>query len=132
MADSSAGVPGDEAQQGRVPVAETEARASERSPTTKPRRWPRCPECGVIDAVRPMADSDRGLDRADAVERARARALLAVGDDGPGAQDAVQDEFEVTVRFLDGSTTTFDTSAPRRWPVGGRVSVIAGRETTVP
>jgi hypothetical protein len=131
---SSAGVPGDDPRYGRATVAEGEAdaRASERSTTMKPRRWPRCPECGVIDAVRPIAESVRALDRADAVERARTRALRAVADDAIGAHDDVADSYEVTVRFLDGSTTTFDTAAPRRWPVGGRVSVIAGRETTAP
>ena len=94
----------------------------ESSAATSPRAWPRCPECGVIESVRELGNSGG------------ASALLPVANDarGPGAatDGAIAAKhgrrygYEVTVRFRDGSTTTFDVADPRLWRVGSRVNVM--------
>lgn len=94
----------------------------ESSAATSPRTWPRCPECGVIESVRELGDSGG------------ANALVPVANDarGPGAatdgaiaaKDGRRYGYEVTVRFRDGSTTTFDVAGPRPWRVGSRVNVM--------
>jgi hypothetical protein len=89
-------------------VGEADQPAVARSIATKPRAWPRCPDCGVIESVRPPAE---------------ATGNRSIVPDRAGTH-------EVTVRFRDGSTMTFDAAAPRTWRVGSLVSVIGGPQAT--
>jgi hypothetical protein len=89
-------------------VSDAERRAAARSIATKARPWPRCPDCGVIESVRPPAEATGN--RSNVPDRAGSH--------------------EVTIRFRDGSTMTFDAAAPRMWRVGNLVSVIGGPQAT--
>ena len=73
--------------------------ASSSSSAIEPRARPRCPGCGVIESVRELGES-------------------------AGARDDARPGYEVTVRFRDGTTTTFDAAGPRLWRVGSRVNVL--------
>lgn len=92
-------------------AGEASRRTSEPSTAKQPRAWPRCPECGVIESVRPLAD--------------------ATGSAIP-AREAARGGHEVTVRFRDGSTTTFDAATPRHWRVGSIVNVIGPAARRIP
>ena len=89
-------------------VGEADRRAAAPSTATKPRTWPRCPDCGVIESVRPPTEATG--DRSNMPDRAG--------------------RHQVTVRFRDGSTMTFDAAAARTWRVGSLVSVIGGPQAT--
>jgi len=102
-----------------------EQRGLEPSTTTPSRSWPRCPECGVVESVRPIAGPGGPGEHDDANDRAAARAFVAAAD----RESAARDGYEVTVRFRDGSTTTFGASTPRLWRVGSRVNVIGTPES---
>jgi hypothetical protein len=112
--DSSASVPGADA------------------PARQPRAWPRCPECGVIESVRPVSEAEHSKDRADALERARSRIALAASGSAIAAPESRQDGYEVTVRFRNGSTMTFAAATRHIWRVGSPVNVLVGRETLTP
>lgn len=116
VAEPAAPVPSD-AQRGSGPAAATALRS-----------WPRCPECGVIESVRPMAGPGRTGEHDDANDRAVARASAAA-DRAIAAGAPVRDTYEVTIRFRDGSTTTFGATTPRLWRVGSRVNVIGTTES---
>jgi hypothetical protein len=87
---------------------DADRRAAAGPTATKRSAWPRCPDCGVIESVRPPAEGT--ADRSSVPDR-----------DG---------SHRVTVRFRDGSTTTFDAAAPRMWRVGSLVNVIGGPQAT--
>lgn len=131
-APSLASLPGVISASGPAAVRETvagvpsgEQPGLEASTTTPSRSWPRCPECGVIESVRPMAGSGGAGEHDDANDRAAARASVAAAY----RESAARDGYEVTVRFRDGSTTTFGATAPRFWRVGSRVNVIGAHES---
>ena len=72
------------------------------------RRRRACHECGTIQSMRQIerygdVAGDAGSDRALA-----------------------EKDYEITVRFRDGSTTIFNEATPRSWRSGSRVIVIAG------
>jgi hypothetical protein len=72
------------------------------------RNRPRCPECGVIAAIRQIGPS-HGAIAANAVTGMR---------------------YEITIRFRDGSTTVFNEASFRNWRAGDRVIVIGGSTTS--
>ena len=102
------------------PACDPEADAGK--PTNLRSRSP-CAECGVVTSTRRIersVESD-GQDASRADDRA---------GDGNGAGSATSRDvpagarYEVTVRFRDGTTTTFVEDLPRSLPPGGRVIVI--------
>ena len=102
------------------PARDPEADAGK--PTNLRSRSP-CAECGVVTSTRRIersVESD-GQDASRADDRA---------GDGNGAGSATSGDvpagarYEVTVRFRDGTTTTFVEDLPRSLPPGGRVIVI--------
>jgi hypothetical protein len=70
------------------------------------RAW--CPECGFVESIRHI-ESPRG---------ASGSAIAASALTGK--------DYEITIRFRDGSTTVFNEATPRTWRLGSRVIVIAG------
>ena len=70
------------------------------------RAW--CPECGFVESIRHI-ESPGG---------ASGSAIVASAGTGK--------DYQITVRFRDGSTTVFNEATPRTWRLGSRVIVIGG------
>jgi len=79
-----------------------------------------CPECGVIESMREIERSANVKDTG----------VIAGGNSGrASAANAVSGkDYEVTIRFRDGSTTVLNQASPGTWRLGGRV-VVVGRST---
>jgi hypothetical protein len=87
-----------------------------------------CTECGTIASVREIpAWRDIGwrerVDAKGAPSDAGITSTIAI-DKAPASERI----YEVTVRFRDGRTTTFNESGSPTWHVGNRVIVIAGAD----
>lgn len=115
------GQPTAEARAGNPEGGQALRQAPESPAADAPRAWPRCPECGVIESVRELADSGGASALQPVADHARRPGAT---DDATAAKDDRRYGYEVTVRFRDGSTTTFDASGPRLWRVGSRVNVL--------
>jgi hypothetical protein len=76
------------------------------------RAW--CPECGFVESIRHI-ESRGNVGVAGGVSGGAIAASAVTGRD-----------YEVTVRFRDGSTTVFNEATPRTWRLGSRVIVIGG------
>jgi hypothetical protein len=76
------------------------------------RAW--CPECGFVESIRHI-ESSANVGVAGGVSGGAIAASAVTGKD-----------YEITVRFRDGSTTVFNEATPRTWRLGSRVIVISG------
>ena len=82
-----------------------------------------CAECGVVT-------STRRIERSVASDAQDASLAAGRAGHGNGAGSAMSGEvlagarYEVTVRFRDGTTTTFVEDLPRSLPLGARVIVV--------
>lgn len=87
--------------------------------------WPP-PECGFIESVR----------RIDHSRIAGAQQTVVAKAASEGSGGAVPSrllpakDYEITVRFRDGSTTVFHDASARSWRLGSQVIVIAGAEVS--
>jgi hypothetical protein len=91
--------------------------------TTNRRNRALCLECGVVESIRQIErSSDVGRLRTKAVGRVFGGASLSTVASNAEAERV----YEFTVRFRDGSTTTFNEADPRSWPLGSRVILIGG------
>jgi hypothetical protein len=82
-----------------------------------------CLECGVVESIRQIErSSDVGRLRTKAVGHVFGGASLSTVASNAEAESV----YEFTVRFRDGSTTTFNEANPRSWPLGSRVILIGG------
>lgn len=98
----------------------------------RPRQWPRCPECGVVESVR-RAEGAAGADgQAIASDGSRAIAHGSASESAFDANDGAGEVYEVSVRLRDGTTTTFTTATPRIWRQGSQVNVIGGSDGSSP
>jgi hypothetical protein len=80
------------------------------------RAW--CPECGFVESIRYIERSgNAGI--VGGVSRGASDSTMAVSA-APGK------DYEITVRFRDGSTTIFNEATPRAWRLGSQVIVIGG------
>jgi hypothetical protein len=100
--------------------------SARRSDTTRYRAS--CAECGTIASVREIpAWRDVGwretVDVRGAPRDAGITSTIAI-DKAPASERI----YEITVRFRDGTTTTFNESGAPTWRVGNRVIVIAGAD----
>jgi hypothetical protein len=99
-------------------VDEPQARAAVEQDTISRRSRAWCPECGFVESIRH-------------IERA-ANIGIAGGVSGGGSASATaasaapRKDYEITVRFRDGSTTIFNETTPRAWRLGSQVIVIGG------
>jgi hypothetical protein len=83
---------------------------SEPDPTSRrSQAW--CPDCGVVESIRMLGHSANTKIAADVV------------GGNPGRATA-QKDYEITVRFRDGSTTVFNQASPESWRLGSRVIVV--------
>lgn len=98
----------------------------------KPRQWPRCPECGVVESVRRAEGAVRADGQAIVSEGSRAFAHGSASDIASDANDDAKAVYEVSVRLRDGSTTMFTTATPRIWRQGSQVNVIGGSDRSSP
>ena len=80
----------------------------------------RCPECGVVESIRPIARSG------DTGGHGAAVGKIAVRTSGSAsaADETGGNGYEITVRLRDGSRTVFKEASPRTWRQGSRVLVI--------
>ena len=78
------------------------------------RTW--CPECGFVESIRHIERSGN----------AGVAGGVASGTSGTAivANTVTGKDYEITVRFRDGSTTVLNEASPRTWPLGSRVMVI--------
>jgi hypothetical protein len=72
----------------------------------------RCPECGVVESMRQVKPS------------ADIKVAGGVSGNPIVASTTTTKDYEMTVRFRDGSTTVFNEANPRTWRLGSRVMVI--------
>ena len=77
-----------------------------------------CPECGVIESMRPIGDSSGG--DLGVVDGKLARTAFGVD----------RTRYEFTVRFHDGAMTVFSPPSPGTWHVGSRV-IVVGRSVAL-
>lgn len=87
-----------------------------------------CADCGVVESMRQSSAVD-GRQRTIDTKVSRG---VPVGKSGSAvvSNAAPPMNYEFTVRFRDGSTTVFNETNPRMWPLGSRVMVI-GRANSV-
>jgi hypothetical protein len=94
--------------------AAPERSVAERDPIARRSRT-QCPDCGVVESVRKTATM-----------------TADVSGDKTGREDAgsatVQKDYEITIRFRDGSRTVLNQASLESWRLGSRVIVI-GRST---
>lgn len=83
------------------------------------RARPRCPECGVIVAVREIERHDQ--------DSAGAASVAAAGNPDETPAKSTRN-YEIIVRMADGSSRVFDDANPARWRTGERLIVIAGTD----
>ena len=84
-----------------------------------------CPACGVIESMRKIErPGDVGGQYAAAIKAAGDIARSASGS-AIAAHAIMENGYEITVRFRDGSTRVLNEAAPRTWPLGSRVMVIS-------
>ena len=83
-----------------------------------------CRECGVVMSIRHrVGDLGGGADSGDAKLAAR----IPVDASSAIAINATSGKnYEMTVRFRDGSTTVLNEATPRNWRPGMRVIVVTG------
>ena len=80
------------------------------------RAW--CPECGFVESMRHI-ESSGNIGVAGGVSGGAPGSAIA-------ASAVTRKDYEITVRFRDGSTTVFNEATPRSWRLGSRVIVIGG------
>jgi hypothetical protein len=78
----------------------------------------RCPECGFVESIRHI-ESSGNVGAAEGVPGGAPGSAIA-------ASAVTRKNYEITVRFRDGSTTVFNEATPRTWRLGSRVIVIGG------
>ncbi len=105
---------------------EAQAQDASTQPSTTLRAKAKCPECGTIASVREiegLRDADwRESEYFDAIRRAIGIAATSgVDTTRPSERD-----YEIAVRFRDGTTTVFNEPGPPTWRIGDRLIVIAG------
>ncbi|MEO8188312.1 MAG: hypothetical protein ABI580_13215, partial [Burkholderiaceae bacterium] len=84
----------------------------------------RCRDCGVVESIGQIERSgDVGRPDTVAVKIARGAASGASGS-AIAARAMTQSDYEITVRFRDGSTTVINEANPGAWQLGNRVIVI--------
>jgi hypothetical protein len=84
----------------------------------------RCPDCGVVESMRKIERS-RDVGTQDSSNLRVARSVSKGVSGGAIAANAITEKnYEITVRFRDGSTTVFNEANARTWQLGSRVIVI--------
>ena len=82
-----------------------------------------CPDCGVVESIRQSGRAgNAGRKGRSDLEVAVAEA--SPGGDASGAGGRTGIDYEITVRFRDGSRTVLSEASPRAWQAGSRVIVI--------
>jgi outer membrane lipoprotein SlyB len=130
---SYASIPDDRAssKQGGVPSGFEDAQAdgpqarpAEARETINRRTRVRCRDCGVVESI-------RQIERSSDVGRQDTVAVKIAGGAGGGASGSAstaraiaQSDYEITVRFRDGSTTVINEANAGMWQLGNRVIVI--------
>lgn len=88
-----------------------------------------CPECGVIESMRPIGDSSGG--NLGVVDGKVGRNVFGGESSNAIAVNAVtRARYEFTVRFHDGAMTVFSPPSPGTWHVGSRV-IVVGRSVAL-
>ena len=130
--DPRTGHAADAARSGEAGAWDLQESAPAAPAAIKPRQWPRCPECGVVESVR-RAEGAVGADgQAIASDGSRAFAHGSASESAFDANDGAEEVYEVSVRLRDGSTTMFTTATPRIWRQGSQVNVIGGSDRSSP
>ena len=101
-----------------------QARPAEARETINRRTRVRCRDCGVVESI-------RQIERSSDVGRQDTVAVKIAGGAGGGASGSAstaraiaQSDYEITVRFRDGSTTVINEANAGMWQLGNRVIVI--------
>lgn len=101
-----------------------QARPAEARETINRRNRVRCRDCGVVESIRQIERSgDVGRPDTVAVKIAGGAAGGASGS-AIAARAITERDYEITVRFRDGSTTVINEANARTWQLGNRVIVI--------
>jgi hypothetical protein len=112
---SYAHAPEESAKGSYVDDPQTRPAVEEDTISRRSRAW--CPECGFVESIRYIERSgNAGI--AGGVSRGASDSTMAVSA-------ALGKNYEITVRFRDGSTTVFNEATPRTWRLR-RVIVIGG------
>ena len=101
-----------------------QARPVEARETINRRNRAQCRDCGVVESMRQIErPSDAGRQGSVGVKIAGGAAGEASGS-AIAARAITDRDYEITVRFRDGSTTVFKEANARTWQSGNRVIVI--------
>jgi hypothetical protein len=105
-------------------VDDPQARLAIAPDTISRRNRVRCPDCGVVESMRKIERS-RDVGTQDSSNLRVARSVSSGVSAGAIAASAIAEKnYEITVRFRDGSTTVFNEANARTWQLGSRVIVI--------
>jgi hypothetical protein len=130
--DPRTGHAADAARSGEAGAWDLQESAPAAPAAIKPRQWPRCPECGVVESVRRTQVSVGADGQAIALDGSAAFAHGSASESAFDANDGAEGVYEVSVRHRDGSTTMFTTATPRIWRQGSQVNVIGGSDRSSP
>ena len=101
-----------------------QARPAGARETINRRNQARCRDCGVVESIRQIERSD-DVGRPDTVAvRIAGGAAGGASGSAIAARAITERDYEITVRFRDGSTTVFNEANARTWQLGDRVMVI--------
>jgi hypothetical protein len=90
----------------------------------------RCRDCGVIESIRQIQRS-RDVGTRDTVDAAIAQGVSrSLSGSALVASATTEKNYEIKVRFRDGSTTIFNEANPQTWRLGIRVIVIGRRSVS--
>jgi hypothetical protein len=90
-----------------------------------------CPECGVVESIRQLGRSG-GSDAMGAANAVVDRGRL--GSEAGGAvatHAATGPDYEIRVRFRDGSSTAITQASPQGWRLGSQVIVVSRSPTPI-
>jgi len=109
-------------------VGRAQAAVAQTPTTSKRRNRASCAECGVIESMRQIESSG------DAIGQSTATVAASVAGRKPAraivANVSTVKRYEFTVRFRDGSNRIFNDTSPRDWPLGSKVIVIGGSNSS--
>jgi len=90
----------------------------------------RCRDCGVVESMRQIERS-RDVGTQDTADAAIARGVSSnLSGSAVAANVITEKNYEIKVRFRDGSTMIFNEATPQTWRLGTKVIVIGRRSAS--
>ena len=94
--------------------------------TVNRRSRARCAECGIVESMRQTERTGGVGGQVTAAVKVAGGVFERVTANVIASNAIPGKNYEITIRFRDGSTTVFNETSPRTWRLGSQVIVIGG------